>query len=315
MEKSKVKVIVIIVSTVLLCGVIAGTAAIISGCNRKNTVNSTENSSTSSAENNTTSEDVTTTEDSKETSADEKTSEDTEADTEASQESTEDETASEGTDETSTSPQSTVAPTVAPTKAPQSTTEALTEAPTKVTQPTTVAPTVAPTKAPEPTTAAPTEPATTVAPTQASTEEPTTAPVIRSINGRIIDTIYFHFPESESKKLSGVWKLPETREEFVERVRDGDPDSDVRSVAVWDKSKINDKDFFGIGFEIGVTTMEEMRAYYGEPYAIRITSFGTALFYEYKVEDLILTLVYKNEDNSWYSVDFELREDVDYLNQ
>ncbi len=279
MEKSNIKVIIIIVSTVLLCGAIAGTAAIISSCNRKNTVNSTENSSVVTTENNNTSENSSTKDHVKETTTANKTEENSEMDTEASQASTEDEETTEATDET--------------TKAPQ---------------PTTVVPTEAPTKAPQPTTVAPTEAPTTVSPTEPPTQEPTTASVIHGENGRILDTIYFHYTEESSY---GIWKVPETREEFIEVVKGGDiNDSCIGMGGGLAKVTKAQKDFFGIGFVLGETTLDEIRAFYGEPYAIEYYSSNTVLFYEYKVEGLIMYFVFQNADSSWKSVHIRLEEEV-----
>lgn len=167
-------------------------------------------------------------------------------------------------------------PYVAPTTKPQvqPTTPYVAPATKPQVQPTT--PYVAPTTKPQ---AKPTKPQTkptTPQPTR-PTEPATTAPVIHGKDGVILDTLYMC-------NVDGKIKLPESKAEMAERFG-GNTEA---GYGILYSSKRSEKDFFGIGLLLNQSTIDDVKAYFGQPSCEKDTEYGMVIKYNYKNTDIYI---------------------------
>ena len=159
-------------------------------------------------------------------------------------------------------------PYVAPTTKPQAKPTTPYVAPTTTPQAKPTKPQAKPTKPQaKPTTSQPTRP----------TEPATTAPVIHGKNGVILDTLYMC-------NVDGKIKLPESKAEMAERFG-GNTEA---GYGILYSSKRSEKDFFGIGLILNQSTIDDVKAYFGQPSCEKDTEYGMVIKYNYKNTDIYI---------------------------
>ena len=159
-------------------------------------------------------------------------------------------------------------PYVAPTTKPQAKPTTPYVAPPTKPQPKPTTPQTKPTKPQaKPTTPQPTRP----------TEPATTAPVIHGKDGVILDTLYMC-------NVDGKIKLPESKAEMAERFG-GNTEA---GYGILYSSKRSEKDFFGIGLILNQSTIDDVKAYFGQPSCEKDTEYGMVIKYNYKNTDIYI---------------------------
>ena len=150
------------------------------------------------------------------------------------------------------------------------------EAPTTKPQAKPTTPYVAPPTKPQPKPTKPQAKPTTPQPTR-PTEPATTAPVIHGKDGVILDTLYMC-------NVDGKIKLPESKAEMAERFG-GNTEA---GYGILYSSKRSEKDFFGIGLILNQSTIDDVKAYFGQPSCEKDTEYGMVIKYNYKNTDIYI---------------------------
>ena len=272
-KENKIRIIIIAVAVVLLAGI----GTVIALNTKQTKIDPADSNQSDVVINESSKEDVTT----KKDDVIKESENTTEADKEEETTSKDDKNVEEETTPAAAEP---TTPYVAPTTKPQAKPTTPYVAPTTKPQAKPTTPYVAPTTKPQtkpttpyvaPTTKPQTKP-TTPQPTR-PTEPATTAPVIHGRDGVILDTLYMC-------NVDGKIKLPESKAEMAERFG-GNTEA---GYGILYSSKRSEKDFFGIGLILNQSTIDDVKAYFGQPSCEKDTEYGMVIKYNYKNTDIYI---------------------------